>query len=104
MVSNFFESCLSEIVPHIQPVRVLRGKRDALRTFLEERKIGTSIHYKPNHLLTFYGGGRVSLPLTEKLYREILTLPLHPGLSDEDVEYVCESVKAFFNLAGTPHL
>ncbi len=93
---RFFDVDLNEIVPHIQPVRVLNGKRDALRAFLEKRNIGTGIHYKPNHLLTYYGGGRISLPVTEKLYEELLTLPLHSGLSDEDVEYVCENVEAFF--------
>jgi len=93
---RFFDVDLNAIVPHIQPVRVLNGKRDALRTFLEERNIGTGIHYKPNHLLTYYGGGSVSLPVTEKLYEELLTLPLHPGLSDGDVEYVCENVEVFF--------
>lgn len=92
---RFFDADLNSIVPHIQPVRVINGKRDALRAFLEERNIGTGIHYKPNHLLSYYGGGRVSLPVTEKLYEELLTLPLHPGLSDGDVEYVCESVKEF---------
>lgn len=93
---RFFDADLNAIVPHIQPVRVLNGKRDPLRAFLEERNIGTGIHYKPNHLLTYYGGGRVSLPVTEKLYEELLSLPLHPGISDGDVEYVGESVKEFF--------
>jgi len=94
---RFFDADLNAIVPHIQPVRVLNGKRDVLRAFLEERNIGTGIHYKPNHLLTYYGGGRVSLPVTEKLYEELLSLPLHPGLSDGDVQYVCESVKEFIH-------
>ena len=89
----FFDTDLNAIVPHIQPVKVLYGKRNSLRGFLEERNIGTGIHYKPNHLLSYYGGGRSSLPVTEKLYEELLTLPLHPGLSDADVEYVCENVK-----------
>lgn len=92
---RFFDTDLNAIVPHIQPIRVLNTKRDALRAFLEERNIGTGVHYKPNHLLSYYGGGRVSLPVTEKIYEELLTLPLHPGLSDGDVEYVCKNVKEF---------
>ena len=74
------------IVPHIFPVRVTNGKRDGLRQFLRERGIETGIHYKPNHLLSFYGGGREALPVTEKLYEELLTLPLHPGLEDAEID------------------
>ena len=75
------------IVAHIFPVRVLNGKRDGLRQFLLDRGIETGIHYKPNHLLSFYGGGKETLPVTERLYEELLTLPLHPGLGDEEIDY-----------------
>jgi len=40
------------------------------------------------------------LPTTEKLYDELMTLPLHPGLSDADVDYVIESVNEFFQNDG----
>lgn len=92
---QFFDVDLNSIIPHIQPIRVTHNKRNALRAFLEKQNIGTGIHYKPNHLLSYFGGGKVHLPVTEKLYEELLTLPLHPGLSDRDVEYVCEKVKEF---------
>ncbi|MDR1777605.1 MAG: DegT/DnrJ/EryC1/StrS family aminotransferase [Desulfovibrio sp.] len=81
------------IVPHIQPVRILNGLKDSVRQFLAERDIPTGVHYKPNHLLTYFGGGAVSLPETEQLYGELMTLPLHPGLSGEDVDSVCEAVR-----------
>jgi dTDP-4-amino-4,6-dideoxygalactose transaminase len=83
------------IVPHIFPIRVLNGKRDGLRQFLSERGIESGIHYKPNHLLSYFGGGKGSLPLTEKLYEELLTLPLHPGLMDADLDQVIMAVKEF---------
>jgi len=84
------------VVPHIQPVRVLGGGRNELRGFLAERGVETGIHYKPNHLLSFFGGGRVRLPVTERLYRELLTLPLHPGLAEEDIHRVCDLIMEFF--------
>ncbi len=87
------------IVPHIFPVRVLNGKREGLRQFLRERDIETGIHYKPNHLLTFYGGRTGLLPVTERLYEELLTLPLHAGLQDEEVEAVIMAIKEI--LAGS---
>ena len=87
------------IVPHIFPVRVLNGKRDGLRQFLQDRGIETGIHYKPNHLLSFYGGGREALPVTERLYEELLTLPLHPGLEDAEIDYTIAAVSEFFSQA-----
>jgi dTDP-4-amino-4,6-dideoxygalactose transaminase len=78
---------------------VLNGKRDGLRQFLRERGIETGIHYKPNHLLSFYGGGRESLPVTEQLYDELLTLPLHPGLTDAEIDATIIAVREFLSHA-----
>lgn len=85
------------IIPHIFPIRVLNGRRDGLRQFLRDRGIESGIHYKPNHLLSFYGGGREALPVTERLYEELLTLPLHPGLGDEEIDSVCAAVREFLS-------
>ncbi len=80
------------IIPHIFPVRIVNGRRNVVLEALEGAGIPTGQHYKPNHLLSLYGGGRQSLPVSEKLHEEILTLPLHPGLSRDDVELVCRSI------------
>ncbi|MBI3580782.1 MAG: DegT/DnrJ/EryC1/StrS family aminotransferase [Nitrospinae bacterium] len=93
---KMFETNPESVVPHIFPVRVLDGKRDALRESLKNAGVETGFHYKPAHLLSFYGGGSPKLPVTEKLWAELLTLPLHPGLTPEDVDYVCDAVKKFF--------
>ena len=76
------------IVPHILPVRILNGRKEAVREALNREGIPTGVHYKPNHLLSFFGGGALPLPVTERLYAELLTLPLHPGLNREDVEKI----------------
>ena len=78
-----------DIVPHIMPVRVLHGRRDTIKAALTEAGIPTGMHYKPNHLLSRYGGGKPALPVTERLYSELMTLPLHPGLSEDDVGHIC---------------
>ena len=88
---------LGPIIPHIQPIRVLNGKRDELRLTLNSLDIQTGIHYKPNHLLSFYGKENVSLPISEQLYEELLSLPLHPGLTKDDVKQVCDAVIEFMN-------
>jgi dTDP-4-amino-4,6-dideoxygalactose transaminase len=85
------------LVPHIFPIRVINGKRDGLREFLRARGIESGIHYKPNHLLSFYGGGREALPVTEKLYEELLTLPLHPGLGDAEIDVTIAAVMEFLS-------
>jgi dTDP-4-amino-4,6-dideoxygalactose transaminase len=87
----------AEIVPHIFCVRVLNGKRTGLKFALEDSNIPTGIHYKPNHLLTYYGGGNIKLPITEKIYKEVLTLPLHPELEVSDVEQICKLITNYLN-------
>jgi len=72
-------------------------RRDALRAFLAERGVGTDIHYPmPVHLQTpFAQYARGSLPETERLAREVLSLPLYPELPERDVDDVVEQVRAF---------
>lgn len=91
---RLFDVDLESVIPHLQPIRVLDGRRDAVRAALAAEQIESGIHYKPNHLLTRYGGGTTSLPVTEQLYGEILSLPLHPGLSEADVDRVSDCVLA----------
>lgn len=83
---------LSEVIPHLQPVLILDGKRDAVRVGLEAAGIQSGIHYKPNHLLTMYSANNPRLAITEHVYSEMLSLPLHPGLSTMDVNRVCDTI------------
>jgi dTDP-4-amino-4,6-dideoxygalactose transaminase len=85
-----------EIVPHIFPIRALNRKRDMLRQFLMDKGVECGIHYKPNHLLSFYGAKKGMLPVTERMYDELISLPLHPGLSDAEADYVIENINEFF--------
>lgn len=82
------------VVRHIMPVRIFNGRKDAVKEFLAARDIPTGVHYKPNHLLSAFGVPGLSLPATERLYDELVTLPLHPGLRSEDVEAVCAALAA----------
>lgn len=84
------------IVPHIFPVRVLQGKRDALRKHLLDNAIECGVHYYPNHLLTYYGARRGELPITEALYEELLSLPLHPELSEDQQDLVIQKLLEVF--------
>ena len=85
-----------DIVPHIFPVFVAAEKRDALRETLLAANIETGIHYKPNHLLSFYGGGKTSLPIAERLYTEMITLPMHSELTRNEQARVAQQISEFF--------
>ena len=82
------------VVPHIYSVRILGIKyRDRLRERLQEKNIQTGVHYQPNHYLDLYKTSDASnLPVTDNIYPELLTLPLHVNLNDEDVDYVVETL------------
>ena len=73
-------------------------RRDALKSYLSEHGVGCDIHYPlPAHLqppYAQYGDGAGSLPHTERLAREILSLPMYPELADADVDYVCDVLRA----------
>ncbi|MBP6712826.1 MAG: DegT/DnrJ/EryC1/StrS family aminotransferase, partial [Aliarcobacter sp.] len=81
------------IISHIFVVKTT--KRDELREFLLSKNIECGIHYKPNHLLTKYKSD--ALPITEKVYEEILTLPCQLDLVKEERDFVINSIKEFFN-------
>ncbi len=78
------------VVPWSFAVFIADGHRDAIREALLAENIECGIQYKPNHTLSRYGGGRESLPVTERLYEEQLSLPLHPLLTEEEQDRVVE--------------
>ena len=82
------------MMSHIFVIRVMDGQRDALRDYLREHDIETGIHYKPNHLLTRYSTD-YALPMTEQLYDEIVTLPLHCHLETQHIKMVCQHICQF---------
>jgi dTDP-4-amino-4,6-dideoxygalactose transaminase len=75
-------------------------QRDALQNYLREHGIETLIHYPvPPHLQPAYrelGFGPGSFPITERIHREALSLPIGPHLTSSDVERVSETIHAFF--------
>ncbi|MDD5108784.1 MAG: DegT/DnrJ/EryC1/StrS family aminotransferase [Candidatus Omnitrophica bacterium] len=93
---ELFPNDYDEIVPHIFPIKVINGKRDSLRQYLIDNNIECAAHYYPNHLLSYYGKQKVRLPVTEKIYSELLSLPLHPDITDKDQKYIIEKIKSFF--------
>jgi dTDP-4-amino-4,6-dideoxygalactose transaminase len=84
---------------HLFVVRVKRGLRDALLTWLRERGIDTGIHYpKPIHFQEPYEAESWagSLKTSEDLAKEIISLPLSPFLEEEEVDFIASEVHRFF--------
>lgn len=81
--------------PFICAVRVFDGRRDALLRRLREKGIQASVHFVPLHVQPAFSGFGGSLPVTERVFEELVTLPLHTDLLDDDVDHVVECVESF---------
>lgn len=82
---------------HLFSIQVDADIRDAVIDDLGARGVGTSVHYKPLHLMTYYRH-RYSLnpedfPRATARYRRSISLPLYPDMDSEDTRYVVESLK-----------
>ena len=82
---------------HKYVIRVPEEDRDALYLHLKERGVGSHVHFVPTHMHPAYQQYRVegALPVTERFFRQILTLPLFPTLSDGEIAQVIEGVRSF---------
>lgn len=77
-----------------------REKRDALARYLTGKGILTKVYFPPVHLTHFYRkelGYTCQLPITERLSEEVLTLPMYPTLTDDEMDYIAEAIDTFFH-------
>lgn len=86
---------------HIFPVLLPSGThRSDIMTFMKEQGVQTSVHYPPIHLFSayreFFGNHIPHLPVTEEIGRRVLTLPMFPGLSFEDIDYIAGILEQYF--------
>ncbi|HEX8915114.1 MAG TPA: DegT/DnrJ/EryC1/StrS family aminotransferase [Humisphaera sp.] len=90
----------ADCFPFNYVVRVPADARAALMRHLAGRGVGSGVHYPPNHLQPAFARFRVPLPVTEQLAGEILTLPLHAGLTEAEVGTVVDAVRSFEPAGG----
>lgn len=82
---------------YTQYIIKINKNRDSFARELLERGIHTSLHYIPIHLLSYYKN-KYSLKVNDfpnalKAYQQVLSLPIYHRLSDEEVQYICNTVK-----------
>lgn len=71
------------------------ASRDRMIGHLKDHNIAPGVHYYPCHLQPSYIHHRAEVPLTDQVWKRILTLPIHPNLSDDDLERVTSCVQSF---------
>jgi dTDP-4-amino-4,6-dideoxygalactose transaminase len=83
-------------VYHQYTIRIPEG-RDAFAEALRERGVGSAVHYPcPIHLQPYYQetSTPISLPIAEEAAKQVLSIPVHPGLSQDELETVAREVRA----------
>ncbi len=83
--------------PFLYYIRVDGDRRDALRDYLKAEGVDTGIHWQPGHWFSLWKACRAGdLSVTDRVGREILSLPLHSKMPLSTVQLVCAKVQAFF--------
>jgi len=94
-------SSFSTHIFHQYTIRVSPDSRDSLKEWLKEKGIPSMIYYPvPLHLQKAYedlGYGKGALPVSEKLSGQVLSLPMHTELDEEQLAHICEQIQVFFN-------
>lgn len=105
-----FSHCKSLLVPlrvsysshifHQYTIRIKDGKRDELRKFLVEKNIPSMVYYPgPLHMQEAYkylGYGEDEFPVTTALCKEVISLPMHPDMEQEQIDYIIKYILQFF--------
>lgn len=82
---------------HLFPILVANDKRDSLHDYLEQNGVGTVIHYPiaPHKQECYKDWNDISLPITEQIANEELSLPIGPSISLCDVSYIVDLINKF---------
>ncbi|MBP8626146.1 MAG: DegT/DnrJ/EryC1/StrS family aminotransferase [Syntrophorhabdales bacterium] len=71
-------------------------KRDELNQYLAGEGVSTSVHYFPNNHYEIYRGYKGDTPISDEVWKKIMTLPLFPDLRTEDVHLISNKIKGFY--------
>lgn len=82
---------------HVYHQYTIKSKnRDALKMHLEKNGVGSAIYYPaPLHTIDVLKAGKVNCPVTEQIGKEVLSLPVHPKLTEGDLQSIASAIKSF---------
>jgi perosamine synthetase len=80
---------------HNYVIKVPAKIRDKLSSYLAKHGIITTVHYMPSHYYDLYAEFPHDVPVTERVWRKILLLPIFPDLSIKDQEFIIDKIKKF---------
>ena len=90
---KLFDQDYKNIVPHIYPIRIINLKeRNKLIKTLRKKNIEIGFHYYPNHKLKYFRKKNILLTNTNKLFPELLTLPMHPDILMKEANYIVKTL------------
>jgi len=82
---------------HLYPIRLINYDRNKFIKKMAQNGIGTSVHFIPLHLMPFYrkryGYKRGDFPVAEKVFENIVSLPIYPQLTEKQLEFIVKSIK-----------
>jgi dTDP-4-amino-4,6-dideoxygalactose transaminase len=88
----------TDITPFMYFIRVPASQREALRAHLQDRGVDSGIHWQPGHWFSLFKDCRQGdLSVTERVGREIISLPLHSKMLAKDQRIVVDALRSFFN-------
>jgi len=97
-----FDSKNHKSVFQLYTIRITgKNLRDNLMAFLEKRGIMSKIFFEPVHLSKFYSKNmnkKISLPVTEKISQQVLTLPMYPSLTKDEINFISDSIDEFMEV------
>jgi dTDP-4-amino-4,6-dideoxygalactose transaminase len=86
-----------DVIPFLYYVRVDAEERDRFRAHLAEHGVDTGLHWQPAHWFSLFRDcPRGPLPVTDRVGREIVSLPLHSCMAEEARDRVVDGVRTFF--------
>ena len=95
-IKPFFEKPIDGIAYWMFAVKV--KKRDELISFFKKRDIATSVYWVPVPMHPLYRKYKSKVPVTSKIWKELVTLPLFSDIKLKEINFILKSLKEFDNI------
>jgi dTDP-4-amino-4,6-dideoxygalactose transaminase len=87
----------ANVVPFMYYVRVPPERRDAFKAHLRDKGVDTGLHWQPGHWFSYFRDcRRDALTVTERVAREIVSIPFYSAMTEAEIETVTGAIREFF--------